>query len=46
MAPDRHPTGRDCLLRLLDAARWAPSGDNRHPWRFETVGHDTRDEVV
>lgn len=35
---------------LLDAARWAPSGDNTQPWRFEVVsaahlvvhGFDTR----
>jgi hypothetical protein len=45
---------RDRLLSLLDLARWAPSGDNTQPWRFEIVGddtirihgHDTRDEVV
>jgi len=23
---------------ILDAARWAPSGDNLQPWRFEVVG--------
>jgi nitroreductase len=22
-------------MRILDAARWAPSGDNAQPWRFE-----------
>ena len=41
----------DALLRILDRARWAPSGDNSQPWRFEIVaddhvvvhGHDTRD---
>ena len=26
--------GRDDLLRLLEAARWAPSNHNRQPWRF------------
>lgn len=25
---------------ILDAARWAPSGDNIQPWRFETVTED------
>lgn len=39
---------------ILDAARWAPSGDNTQPWRFEIVdpmhvvvhGLDTRDHCV
>lgn len=42
---------RDTLIRILDLARWAPSGDNTQPWRLEIVaddhiavhGHDTRD---
>lgn len=42
---------RDILIKILDLARWAPSGDNTQPWRFEIVsddhiaihGHDTRD---
>jgi nitroreductase len=45
---------REDLLRILDLARWAPSGDNTQPWRFEIIaddrvaihGHDTRDHVV
>jgi len=40
--------------RILDLARWAPSGDNTQPWRFEIVsdthlvvhGFDTRDHCV
>jgi molybdopterin/thiamine biosynthesis adenylyltransferase len=40
--------------RILDLARWAPSGDNDQPWRFEIVddlhvvvhGRDTRDWCV
>ena len=40
--------------RILDLARWAPSGDNTQPWRFEIVsdthivvhGSDTRRTVV
>lgn len=40
--------------QILDLARWAPSGDNTQPWRFEIVaddhiaiyGHDTRDHVL
>lgn len=42
------------LSRILDLARWAPSGDNTQPWRFEVLGpehvlvhgFDTRDHVV
>ena len=45
---------RDILLKILDLARWAPSGDNTQPWRFEIVsdnhiaihGHDTREHVL
>lgn len=41
-------------LRVLDLARWAPSGDNTQVWRFEITGDDsfnihsfdTRDHVV
>lgn len=44
----------DVLRQILDLARWAPSGDNTQPWRFEIVdalslvvhGHDTRDHCV
>lgn len=40
--------------RILDLARWAPSGDNEQPWRFEIVddhhvvihASDTRDWCV
>ena len=45
---------RETLVKILDLARWAPSGDNTQPWRFEIVsddhiaihGHDTRDWCV
>ena len=45
---------RETLLRILDMARWAPSGDNTQPWRFEIVddmhirvhGSDTRDHIL
>lgn len=45
---------RDTLTRILELARWAPSGDNTQPWRFEIVderlirvyGHDTREHVL
>jgi len=40
--------------QILDLARWAPSGDNTQPWRFEIKnelevvihGFDTRDHCV
>lgn len=28
------------LAAILDQARWAPSGDNEQPWRFEVAGDD------
>ncbi|HEY7199872.1 MAG TPA: ThiF family adenylyltransferase [Candidatus Dormibacteraeota bacterium] len=31
------PTG-DVVRDVLDLARWAPSGDNAQPWRFERLG--------
>ena len=39
---------------ILDHARWAPSGDNSQPWRFEVIsdvhvvvhGFDTRNHCV
>jgi nitroreductase len=42
------------IEKILDLARWAPSGDNTQPWRFEVVddhrfviqGNDTRDWCV
>lgn len=42
------------LERILELARWAPSGDNTQPWRFEIVtarslvvhGFDTRSHCV
>ena len=45
---------REVLVKILDLARWAPSGDNTQPWRFEIVtdnhvaihGFDTRTHVL
>jgi len=45
---------REAIKQILDLARWAPSGDNSQPWRFELVdeshlvvhGFDTRDHCV
>jgi sulfur-carrier protein adenylyltransferase/sulfurtransferase len=34
--PDQKPPATP-VERILDLARWAPSGDNTQPWRFELV---------
>jgi coenzyme F420-0:L-glutamate ligase/coenzyme F420-1:gamma-L-glutamate ligase len=31
------PVPENTLLRLLEAARWAPSAHNRQPWRFVVI---------
>ena len=38
--PPQPETPRNTLERILDLARWAPSGDNTQPWRFEILGED------
>jgi sulfur-carrier protein adenylyltransferase/sulfurtransferase len=48
------PLPQTVMEQILDLARWAPSGDNSQPWRFEIVneahvvihGFDTRDHCV
>ena len=48
------PTIPEPIGAILDLARWAPSGDNTQPWRFEIVGEhhfvvhgfDTREHCV
>ncbi|MCC9078916.1 nitroreductase family protein [Litorilinea aerophila] len=41
------PVERETLLKLLDAARWAPSAHNRQPWRFCVVtGEATRQALA
>ena len=59
-AAHTHPPGTgtatydQAVQKILDLARWAPSGDNTQPWRFEIMddnhvaihGHDTRDHCV
>ena len=45
---------RDTLTHILELARWAPSGDNTQPWRFQIAdelrvvvhGNDTRDHIL
>lgn len=51
---DRSIPSAEAIVRILERARWAPSGDNTQPWRFQIVagdkvivhGHDTRDEIL
>lgn len=31
---------RSEIEKILDLARWAPSGDNNQPWRFDLTGED------
>lgn len=48
------PPTQTVIEQILDLARWAPSGDNTQPWRFEIIdennlvvhGFDTRDHCV
>jgi hypothetical protein len=50
----RSTTLPDSIYRILDLARWAPSGDNTQCWRFEAPaadhlvvhGYDTRADTV
>lgn len=45
---------RSVVEQILELSRWAPSGDNTQPWRFEIIdelnvvvhGFDTRDHCV
>lgn len=37
--PPARETGPE-IEQILDLARWAPSGDNTQPWRFEITGED------
>ena len=31
------PVPMETVLKVLEAARWAPSGDNSQPWEFVVV---------
>ncbi len=35
------PQAASEIEQILDLARWAPSGDNNQPWRFEITGEDS-----
>ena len=36
------PVPEDLVMRLLEAATWAPSHRNSQPWEFLLVGPETR----
>jgi molybdopterin/thiamine biosynthesis adenylyltransferase/nitroreductase len=38
-ADPRYPSS--VMEEIIDCARWAPSGDNAQPWRFEILDEDT-----
>ena len=40
------PEGSDPIEIIVDAARWAPSGGNIQPWRFEADGDEIRMYLV
>jgi F420 biosynthesis protein FbiB-like protein len=40
------PVAREVVLRLLEAATWAPSAHNRQPWRFCVVDAPERIEAL
>lgn len=40
------PIPRDTLDRLMEAARWAPSGENAQPWRFVIVEDRERIKAI
>lgn len=52
--PGNSTAGATPIERVLDFARWAPSGDNEQPWRFQMLDdtsaviytHDTRNWCV
>jgi nitroreductase len=40
------PVGSDPIEMIVDAARWAPSGGNIQPWRFEADAREIRMYLV
>ncbi|RUM94634.1 MAG: thiamine biosynthesis protein ThiF [Thiothrix sp.] len=52
--PELVSSPKSTLEMILDLARWAPSGDNAQPWRFEVIdkthlvvhGSDTREHCI
>jgi nitroreductase len=43
----QEPVSRDTILKLLDAARYAPSGANSQPWEFIVIeDKQSKDKIV
>lgn len=42
---DPRPVGREVLLRLFEAARWAPSSYNEQPWRYIMVTQENPERL-
>lgn len=40
------PVTHESILRILDAARWAPSGTNTQPWEVYVVQGDTKSQII
>ncbi|NPA94943.1 MAG: nitroreductase [Thermodesulfobacteria bacterium] len=40
------PVSKEVLYKVLDIARWAPSGANCQPWRVEVVSGETKDKIT
>src|SRR3972149_6872136 len=40
------PVGREDITRILEGARWAPSGSNQQPWRFTVIRRRTHIEQM
>ncbi len=40
------PVPKDVVLKVLDAANWAPSGVNLQQWKFYVVSGSKRDEIA
>ncbi len=40
-APPPSPQPRSVIEEILSLGRWAPSGDNRQPWRFRIIDDQT-----
>ncbi len=41
--PHFEPEGETEIEKILGLAKWAPSGDNAQPWRFDILGNDRAD---
>ncbi len=42
----KRPVEKQMLVRVLDAARWSPSGANCQPWKVEVVSGRTKENIT